>query len=387
MPDGRVDVPVTPLPPCPFEGEPEPTTVAAGGEHTCAVESGRLYCWGSNDDGKLGLGRIGGTEPAPQEVMPGHAWVSVAGGWDHTCAIDVDGALWCWGRNADGQLGVGDTDTRDVPTRVGMGASPWVQVAGGAQHTCAIRRGGFLHCWGRNNLGQLGAGAVNEVLAAPTRVEDAEMRWSTVAAGSGHTCAVTTAGDLFCFGDPTAGETGQPVRMDLYLLPLPVAGSACWRSAAGTIHSSCGVQGDGRIACWGQNQMGQLGRGFLGAPGPGVDGCECIVEPQAIESEATFRSVDGGRFHACAIALDGGLWCWGRAQEAQVGFDAAGEFQPTPVAVPVAGRWIEVSAGGFHTCSRRDDGSLWCVGQNLRGQVGLGGASMRVGELTRVVFR
>lgn len=145
---------------------------SGGGWHRCGLRGspGRLYCWGSaTSHGQLGLGSTR-TEPSPARVGTRSDWVDVACGPGFTCGITADGALYCWGDNGRGQLGLDDDRDRDAPSRVSIARGAWRVVRAGAAHTCAVTVEGQLACWGRNAEGQLGLGDTVDRLV-PTRVE------------------------------------------------------------------------------------------------------------------------------------------------------------------------------------------------------------------------
>ncbi|MDQ3032839.1 MAG: hypothetical protein M3Y87_10505, partial [Myxococcota bacterium] len=144
-------------------------SVANGEFHTCALRrDGSLWCWGGNGNGQLGLGMIGTEESAPRRVGESR-WTLVEAGPRNTCAIAEDGSLWCWGPGSAGQIGDGARETRSVPSRVldPPSGERWEGVAIGAQHTCGIRSDRSVWCWGANAEGQLGIGAATEG-GAPT---------------------------------------------------------------------------------------------------------------------------------------------------------------------------------------------------------------------------
>jgi alpha-tubulin suppressor-like RCC1 family protein len=138
--------------------------------HTCAVRTdGTLWCWGRNSDGELGIGP-GASKNTPAQVGKATDWSLVSsGGYStyHSCAVKTTGTLWCWGGNTSGQLGDGTRISRDTPTQVGS-ATNWSDVAPGSNHTCAVRTDGTLWCWGTNHNGQLGDGT--GWMEAPTQV-------------------------------------------------------------------------------------------------------------------------------------------------------------------------------------------------------------------------
>ena len=171
--------------------------VSMGTEHGCAiVEPGDLYCWGSNDSGQLGDGT---TTDRPSGVQVGTAsdWVRLGLGAAHSCATRGSGSLWCWGSNTDGQIGDGTTTQRNAPVQVGA-ATDWTWITAGGNwfppplqaesgHTCGIRAGGNLYCWGDNAQGQLGDGTTSD-RTSPTQVGTGTV-WVTVDAGRLHTAS------------------------------------------------------------------------------------------------------------------------------------------------------------------------------------------------------
>jgi cysteine-rich repeat protein len=148
--------------------------VSTGLSHTCALKSdGTLWCWGGNENGQLGSAAVStgkGSQSAVAVQLEGTEWKSVSNGQSHTCAIKLDDSLWCWGDNSYGQLGTGNDNGANVPTNIGgTGAPTWSTVSTDADHTCAVASDGSLWCWGKNASGQLGTGNTGALLV-PTRV-------------------------------------------------------------------------------------------------------------------------------------------------------------------------------------------------------------------------
>ena len=133
-------------------------------------------------------------------------------------AIDVDGTLWCWGYAAGvsrGYLGDGTTNGSSVPIQIGTDTD-WSSVSAGTNHTCAIKTDGSLYCWGSNYSGQIGIGSVDEVfgLGQDTPVQvGTDSDWRSVSAGSLNTCAVKTNNDLYCWGINTNGQIGDGTQV------------------------------------------------------------------------------------------------------------------------------------------------------------------------------
>lgn len=194
--------------------------LVAGAWHTCALlETGTLRCWGRNDSGQLGYGHTRGV--GDDEAPASAASVDVGGPVvqlatsstsQHTCARLGTGAVRCWGLNAGGQLGYGHTlnvGDNESPASAGVSVAGTVlQVATGAEHSCALLSSGSLKCWGRNESGQLGAGNDTSLSAPPATTVALGATAFQVAAGAWHTCALVAPGETRCWGRNTWGQLG-----------------------------------------------------------------------------------------------------------------------------------------------------------------------------------
>jgi alpha-tubulin suppressor-like RCC1 family protein len=329
--------------------KPARVTLAAGDEHTCALVRppggpDRIKCWGDNTDGALGLGddaprgrdrkQMGDALPFVDLAGPSPI-VSLAAAGRRSCALRDDGRLFCWGDNGMAQLGLGDERPRGLQ-RGEMGAAlpavdlpgPVVAVALGTTHTCAALESGDVVCWGANHDGQLGLGdrqrrgdGPGEMGAGLPRVDlGAGLRVRALAAGAAHTCAlfVGEPGRLKCWGDgskgqlglaDTAGRGGAPGEMG-DALPFVDLGRGRELAAltVGGLHA-CALATDGRVQCWGGNSVGQLGRGDLRSPGskPGQDPAATGDAFPFVDLGEGVRAtaVAAGSSHTCAIVRRG----------------------------------------------------------------------------------
>ncbi len=314
--------------------------VAAGYGHMCVVLSdGSARCWGRGDEGSLGTGsRARSATPTRVEGLSGI--VSIGAGRTHSCALDAGGRVHCWGGAGYRQLGFPNSGSSvDVPGQV-RGLRAVVQLSVGYDHSCAVTRAGQVSCWGRNHSGQIGDGTRDrrERAVAVPRV-----RASYVAAGSASTCAVTTRGAVACWGEMTGGERPTIVA-GLSAPPVSVAvghGFACARLV------------DGAVECWGDGTHGQLGpseRGLAAAP-VRVEGL-----PPAMEIHAWGTQI-------CATDIQRQVWCWGSAEP----FDAdAANPRLRGYLGPAEG----VAVGDSAACARLSEGGLCCWGSNINGLLG-----------------
>jgi alpha-tubulin suppressor-like RCC1 family protein len=195
--------------------------------HACgSTPDHGLYCWGSDEHGQVGgttppplcgMGAGFFCAPSPVSSAEGLAVQSVSAGAAHTCAITTSRDAWCWGSNQDGALGNPNDLGGPLPVQV-FGIHAFTRLSAGDNHTCAIDVAGSAWCWGVNEFGQLGVAVVTEVCpsargakpchTSPGKVEAAPA-FAEISAGKGHTCGVTPGGEIYCWGQGTAGQLGN----------------------------------------------------------------------------------------------------------------------------------------------------------------------------------
>lgn len=333
--------------PRPAEEAMAPVTVArrayaVGGSMVCALGQGAAGCRGSDDRGQR--------QPGETPEL-----VAIATGVSHVCGLEPSGQAWCWGANGSGQLGDGSrTDRREAVT-VSTDLR-FSRLAAGLTHTCGLAGGGVAACWGRNLNGQLGDGSRGDRPIPQAVAGGASFRM--LVAGWNHTCGLDAGGRALCWGSNDQGQLGDGSRLDR-LQPTPGAGSFS-TMAAGSGHT-CGIRG-GTVLCWGDNQFGQLGDGTT----------EDHAEPRALEGlPGPAVDVAAGAVHSCALLESGQLYCWGQNLHGQVG-DGTGQNRSSPVAVGGDLRFSTLEAGGAVTCAFGREGGEFCWGLNQSGQLGDG---------------
>jgi alpha-tubulin suppressor-like RCC1 family protein len=334
--------------------------VSAGGAHTCAVTRDRFaYCWGANANGQVGAGN---TIDYASPVLVASGASTVSAGGSHTCGM-LNGRLYCWGLNDDGQLGDGTRTMRSSPA-ASMSAALGGVVVGGS-HTCANflsapwDYGEFTTCWGSNAQGQLG------------ELSNTSQSIIALAAGGSHTCG-TDYGPLpalYCWGSNKNGQLGAGTQLQFSVKPLWVASIAGnvyepGLLSAGGSHTcaTITVQGTNGLFCWGLNDHGQLG-----------DGTTLQRTTPALVSGGPFSSVTAGGSHTCALTSAGAAYCWGANDHGQLG-DGTTTMRTSPVVVAGGHAFVSISAGGNHTCGVTVDGT-YCWGANGNGQLGNGTTS------------
>ncbi len=280
---------------------PLAATITAGTSHSCAIRSGSAYCWGSNATGQLGNNSTI-SSPTPVAVytggvLSGVTLTQISAGTGFTCALASSGAAYCWGGNANGQLGNNSTAQSNVPIAVttsgALSGKALTQVDAGQNAACALTKTGAAYCWGANGSGQLGTGNSTQSLVP---------------------VAVTTAGVL--------------------------TGVTLTQITVGPVYA-CALGSTGAAYCWGANGDGQLG--------DGTSGVTYNPLPVAVTTSVTLTQIAAGSGVACALASTGAAYCWGYNGNGQLGDNSTAESN-VPVPVSTSGAWsgnalIQISPG------------------------------------------
>jgi alpha-tubulin suppressor-like RCC1 family protein len=349
-------------------------SVAAGGEHTCGVTMGaRLFCWGSNTAGQLGSSTAGSRSERPVAVTEGAQFVAASSGAMHTCAIDTDGTLYCWGGNARGQVGNGTRTNQSAPVAIAPERT-FSEVSAGAAHTCAVTSDSRAFCWGAGDHGQTGATDLEDTLE-PREV--AGMRFSGISAGGAHTCALDPQRVAYCWGANDIGQLGDSTNVGR-ASPAPVFGLTPYiRVAAGYRHT-CALHTDARAVCWGSNAHGELGEG-----GPPYEAFKGAWVPWTVQGDLQAISLTAGRSVTCIVTPDRNGWCWGRGREGQLGTGAERDYHVahrvySGEASTQALAFSQLSAGAHHVCGVTHERAIFCWGRGSAGQLGHGSMASSV---------
>jgi len=337
--------------------------VAAGNSHTCAVTaSGRVKCWGDNENGQLGNGTMVNSA-VPVDVTGLTDAKAITAGWRHTCALTAGGGVKCWGYNRNGELGNGSTEDSSRPSDVKDLSAGVVAIDAGDNHTCAVTASGGVKCWGYNDYGQLGDGTKSS-RSVPVESAGFSGGVAGAVAGWGHTCVRTTGGGAKCWGNNEFGQLGDGETVDGRLTPVDVIGltyGVLKISADGG--QSCALTTGGGVSCWGNNKYGQLGDG---------SGQQRDIPVQVIGLTSGVSDVAVGWNHACAVISGGGLECWGWNYYGQLG-DGTKITQSRPAHVNRLTDGVrDIAVGGSFTCVATDLGAVKCWGENKYGQLGDG---------------
>jgi Regulator of chromosome condensation (RCC1) repeat len=310
------------------------TSVAVGDGFACALASGgQAFCWGDNFAGQLGIGTVGGDMTSvPQPVEGALSFDTLSASGSHLCGLTADGTAYCWGSNMSGESGSETAGAPvPVPTPV-QTALRFTQVSSeglghGDGSTCAITSAGEAWCWGDNKYGKLGDGTTT-ASAIPVRVES-DVSFTRIESGYFHVCATAEAGELYCWGEQESDPGPFNARPAGIYLPLPVSEGFMFEDLSMGRNFTCGLAPEGRVLCWGSDIFGSLGS----------DVPESAV-PLEVEGGIAFRSVSPASMEENhALSADGTLYRWG-----SIGND---NVQRTPLAVTPDVAFSVVESGGW----------------------------------------
>lgn len=357
-------------------------SVSGGLYYTCAVKSdGTLWCWGYNSAGQVGDGTKGTDRPTPTQVGIARDWATVWAGYSHTCGIKTGGTLWCWGYNGYGQVGDGTSgNDKTYPVQVGV-ATTWVAASGGWQHTIAIRSDGTLWAWGRNYYGELGDGTGNQADEAHNSSVPVQVgvgtTWNAVAAGGWHSLATKSDGTLWSWGRNYCSAASCEGHIYTGMLGDNTTENRNAPVQIGAAKSwsviSSGYTGNAAIATDGT--LWTWGGSHQGELGHGT--WDDYLVPTQVGSVNTWATVCLKNDDTHAIRTDGTLWAWGDNEFGQLG-DGTTTDHYTPTQIGALTTWASVGRAVYHSVGFKTGDSLWVWGRNNHGQIGDGTTTTRL---------
>ncbi|NVO06105.1 MAG: hypothetical protein HXX19_09345 [Rhodoferax sp.] len=336
----------------------------------------QTYLWGDNTWGQMGIGSQVTPSSTPAVVADTATWKAIAAGGSHTLAVKSDGTLWAWGLNQDGQLGDGFSAAsgqshvfQTTPEKIGT-SSTWATVAAGEAHSMALdtATSPALYVWGQNTYGQLGLGTTTNIFAPGNTSKIAAASgtsWLAIAAGARHSMALRSDQRILTWGDDSLGQLGDwAAPSNPTLTPTTIIGlsAKALAIAAGSYHSLA-IMADHTLWSWGDNAHGQLGYT------PAIGTFSAFATQMGTDND--WLAVAGGGSHTLAIKQNQTLWAWGGNAYGQLGNNSTTDA-PAPVQIGKASRWVAVAAGKYHSMAIDTDGKLWTWGRNTEGQLGNG---------------
>jgi alpha-tubulin suppressor-like RCC1 family protein len=341
--------------------------IAASSYSTCALLStGQVKCWGTGDYGAMGNGTWTSSNPVPVTVSGINNAIDLSGGgWaDKYCATLSDNTVKCWGKNFDGDLGLGHLRNINTP-EVPIGLTGVATTAIGYASSCALLTNQTIRCWGSGfyGLGTGDAKAISHAVVVPglTDVED-------LASGHFNTCAIKSNQSVQCWGsnDGQFANLGSTTSQ-IMSTPTTFAGlTTVTQMDLGLAHG-CAILADKTMRCWGQGDSGELGHGAYANS----------TTPVVVTGINTAAKVVSGRNWNCALLDNGDVKCWG-GNPHKWG-NGVNTWYNVPTAIPGLTNMIDIDGmapqywPGYDTiCGLKNDGTIWCWGQNDVGQLGDG---------------
>lgn len=302
---------------------------------------------------------------------------------NQACGIKEDGSAWCWGDEANGSMGNGSAThggggyVSPVRVETGNGANAFAQVSMGSNFSCGIKSDRTAWCWGTDAAGQLGNGAAATGSQHNPTIVSGGGLWTKISAGGFHACGIQANGNLYCWGDDNNGQLGTNVGPNTD--PVMITEPGPWVHVAAGAYHTCGIKADGSAWCWGGQEFGRLGNGLTASMV--VDAATPVLET------GPWVKIGRGGNHTCGIKLDGSAWCWGQATNGKLGNGLMAPDTGFPQRVLDPGPWIDIetSQADDTSCGIKYDGTMWCWGTDSSQQLGNGAPSSSQSSPSRVL--
>jgi alpha-tubulin suppressor-like RCC1 family protein len=286
-------------------------------------------------------------------------FVEITGTGGATCGLDAAGQVWCWGYNADGELGTGDYARRLVPTAMLQGGLRFRAIAQDVGTTCAVELSGAVYCTGKD----FHPGWTGDTPRQNTLTLRASGSYRAISGSEGTICAVDADEHWACAGYFQPGSTPSYFAE---FTPIPYGFTSF---AYGFAHI-CGLAADGQAYCRGSNEQGQLGVGDTVRRTMFT----AVAQPSGVKFTAISAGYDWEAGFTCAISTEGQAYCWGGNSVNQLGIGTSGgsRYLPEKVHQPAGVKFTEITTNAFHTCALSDAGRAYCWGENGSGELGDG---------------
>jgi alpha-tubulin suppressor-like RCC1 family protein len=274
--------------------------------------------------------------------------------------------MYCWGRNSMGQLGDSTAANSSVPVTVYQLGVTFTSFTAGQLHNCALTSAGQAYCWGANADSRLGDSTTALPLRPIPVLPLGAVAFTSLGAGNAHTCGTTALGQAYCWGTNSWGQIGDSTTVSPF---FPVAvhqqtGVSFTQVAAGN-NFTCALDGTGQAWCWGYAAGGALGNNSVSTKRYPVT----VQQPGGVTFTGVYTEYD----HVCALDTGGQAYCWGNNAWYQLGDNTTTTRKvPTAVLQPAGVTFTQLTLGSSFTCGLTSAGQAYCWGNNGNGQLGIG---------------
>jgi alpha-tubulin suppressor-like RCC1 family protein len=339
---------------------------STSGSYCALLSTGKVDCWGYNDDGELGNGTTTSSDVPVAVVGITNAKAiteDTDGDAGSFCALLSTSQVKCWGYNDDGELGNGTTTTYTVPVAV-KNITTAAAVIGGYYGFCALLSTSQVDCWGYNRFGELGNGNMtdSDVPVAVHKITNAD----EVISGYYDFCALLSTSHIDCWGYNEDGELGNGTTTDSDV-PVAVVNIANAKAVASDSHSGsfCALLSTSHIDCWGYNEDGELGNGTT------TSSDVPVAAVGITNAKAITEDTDGGSGSFCAVLSTSHVDCWGYNDDGELGNGTTTTYT-VPVAVKNITTAATVIGGDYGFCALLSNSHIDCWGYNRDGELGNG---------------
>lgn len=300
-------------------------------------------------------------------------FAEVTTGDKHSCGLTPGGLVYCWGSDFSGQRGDGLANgPQRIATPVPMPGGALVkQVASGLNYSCAVTTAGTAYCWGNApGFYHLGSPGGNQLI--PTRLDvPAGVSFTSIGGGASHACGLGSDGAAYCWGYDGVGQLGNGADRFEHDTATQVVMPSGVRFTSLSVggQTTCAIGDNHRAYCWGYGDFGQLGVGVR------IYGADAPVLVALPPFEVGFASIAAGDYHTCAIALSGTTYCWGDDSKGELGDGPSvtpNQYGPSAVAAPPGVTFTQIYLRVQMTCAVASNGSAYCWGDDLAGALGNG---------------
>ncbi|WP_051026274.1 hypothetical protein [Bdellovibrio bacteriovorus] len=315
----------------------------------CAIYSDdRLFCWGDNYYGQLGIGHKNRVATMV-EPLAGFTVQDISITEQYACAVTTTKKIKCWGYNYYGQLGIGNNTEQTLPVDVDASEN-YTQISTGAHGTCALTELGKVKCWGRNAWAGLGDGTTTDRYTP--QLIDGTVDYTSIHKKTGTTCGITAAQEMKCWGDNSQQQIIAGSTANVLLPTVTDAGTSYLSVAGGS--TLCGITTGQKLKCWGWNSNSVVGA---------MTGTNPVVTRTTIDSTTDYLSVSDASGYLCAITTSNDLKCWGEVRG--IVSSAQTTVLNTPTLTNDGIKYSQISTSAYGACGVSLDGQIVCMGDNF----------------------